>query len=67
MDEYDKRTSVERSNKWEKDDYHLEDGRHRSAKIWYCRLYVIMMCQHLNAWEIPSIEDFQKDVLKLTA
>ena len=30
--EYDRRTSVERSNKREKEDYKLEDGRHRSTK-----------------------------------
>jgi len=40
--EYDKRTSVERSNKREKIDYKLESGRHRSSKMWYCRLY----CHH---------------------
>jgi len=48
--EYNKRTSSERCNKREKDDYLLEDGRHRSTKQWYCRLYCIMMCQHLDAW-----------------
>ena len=60
--EYDRRTSVERSNKREKQDYKLEDGRHRSSKMWYCRLYGIMMCQHLDAWEMPSIETFQKNL-----
>ena len=35
--EYDRRTSVERSNKREKEDYKLEDGRHRSSMMWYCR------------------------------
>ena len=29
--EYDRRTSVERSNKREKEDYKLEDGRHSSV------------------------------------
>jgi len=48
--EYNKRTSSERCNKREKDDYQLENGRHRSSKQWYCRLYCIMMCQHLDAW-----------------
>lgn len=52
--EYDKRTSVERSNKCEKIDYKLEIGRHRSSKVWYCRLYVIMMLQHLDAWKMPT-------------
>lgn len=58
--EYDRRTSVERSNKREKEDYKLESGRHRSSKMWYCRLYAIMMLQHLDAWEMPSVEAFQK-------
>ncbi len=57
--EYDRRTSVERSNKREKEDYKLEDGKHRSSMMWYCRLYCTMMLQHLDAWEMPSIEAFQ--------
>ena len=57
--EYDRRTSVERSNKREKEDYKLEDGRHRSSMMWYCRLYCTMMLQHLDAWEMPSIVAFQ--------
>ena len=65
--EYDGRTSVERSNKREKEDYKLEDGRHRSTKMWYCRLYGIMMLQHLDAWEMPSVETFQKSLLGLAA
>ncbi len=52
--EYNRRTSVERSNKREKIDYKLEDGRHRSSKMWYCRLYAIMMLQHLDAWKMPT-------------
>ena len=55
--EYNKRTSVERSNKREKIDYKLEDGRHRSSKMWYCRLYAIMMLQHLDAWKMPTYID----------
>ena len=66
-EEYAKRTSVERSNKREKEDYRLEDGRHRSTRMWYCRLYGIMMCQHLDAWKFPDIGEFQKEVLKLHA
>ena len=65
--EYARRTSVERSNKREKEDYKLEDGRHRSTKMWYCRLYGIMMLQHLDAWEMPSVEAFQKSLLGLAA
>ena len=65
--EYNRRTSVERSNKREKEDYKLEDGRHRSTKMWYCRLYGIMMLQHLDAWEMPSAEAFQESLLGFTA
>jgi len=60
--EYDRRTSVERSNKRQKQDYKLEDGRHRSTKMWYCRLYGIMMCQHLDAWEMPPVKTFQNAI-----
>ncbi|MBQ1274401.1 MAG: hypothetical protein IIY08_03330 [Cellulosilyticum sp.] len=65
--EYDRRTSVERSNKREKQDYKLEGGKHRSSKMWYCRLYGIMMLQHLDAWEMPSVETFQELIIKLAA
>ena len=65
--EYDGRTSVERSNKREKEDYKLEDGRHRSTKMWYCRLYGILMLQHLDAWEMPSTKAFQESLLGFTA
>ncbi len=41
--EYNARTSAERSNKREKLDFLLENGRHRSTKMWYCRLYHILM------------------------
>ena len=53
-EEYNARTSSERCNKREKTDYKLEDGRHRSSKMWYCRLFAIMMCQHLDAWTLPK-------------
>ncbi len=65
--EYDRRASVERSNKREKNDYLLEAGKHRSTKMWYCHLYGIMMLQHLDAWEMPSLEDFQKSIALLIA
>ena len=52
--EYNARTSAERCNKREKIGYKLEDGRHRSTKMWYCRLFTIMMCQHLDAWALPK-------------
>ena len=47
---YKRRSSIERSNKREKIDYKLEAGRHRSTKMWYVRLYGIMICQHMDAW-----------------
>ena len=47
---FKRHTSIERSNKREKIDYHLEAGRHRSTKMWYIRIYCIMMCQHIDAW-----------------
>lgn len=65
--EFARRSSTERSNKREKIDYKLEDGRHRSSKMWYCRLYAIMMLQHLDAWEMPSLEAFQNIFVKLVA
>ncbi|MDR2147859.1 MAG: hypothetical protein LBE91_15510 [Tannerella sp.] len=52
--EYKARTSAERTNKRIKIDFLLESGRHRSSKMWYCRLYCIMMLQHLNAWGLPK-------------
>ena len=58
--EYNARTSTERSNKREKLDFKLEDGRHRSTKMWYCRLYHILMLQHLDAWNLPSESTLKK-------
>ena len=49
--EYSKRSSVERTNKFMKVDCLLEYGRHHSPKMWYFRLYCIMIYQHLNAWK----------------
>lgn len=60
--EFNARTSAERCNKREKVDYKLEDGRYRSSKMWYCRLFAIMMCQHLDAWALPKTSRL-KDVL----
>ena len=59
--EYNKRTSSERCNKREKIDYLLENGRHQSTKMWYCRLYCIMMCQHLDAWASAGATTSLKD------
>ncbi len=52
-DKYKARTSSERCNKRLKEDLHLEDGHHRSSKMWYCRLYASMMLQHFLAWDLP--------------
>lgn len=52
--EYNARTSDERCNKREKVGEKLEDGRYRSSKMWYCHLFSIMICQHLDAWNLPK-------------
>lgn len=62
--QYNARTSVERSNKRQKLDFLLESGRHRSTKMWYCRLYNIMMLQHLDAWDLPYESDLKKMILQ---
>ena len=62
--EYHARTSAERSNKREKLDFKLEDGRHRSTKMWYCRLYHILMLQHLDAWDMPFESALRKLILQ---
>ena len=49
--------------KREKLDFKLEDGRHRSTKMWYCRLYHILMLQHLDAWNLPSESTLKKMIL----
>lgn len=59
--EYNARTSAERCNKREKIDYKLEDGRYRSSMMLYCRLFAIMVYQHLDAWALPKtspLKDF---------
>ena len=63
--EFNARTSVERSNKREKLDFKLEDGRHRSTKMWYCYLYHIMMLQYLAAWDLPFESTTQKLILEV--
>ena len=60
---YNKRTSSERTNKREKVDYNLEAGRHRSTKLWYIRLFGIMMCQHIDAWHSNLKKDFNLQTL----
>ena len=64
--EYNARTSSERCNKREKNDFLLESGSHRSSRDWYCRLYCIMMCQHLDAWDLPYESQLQK-LLRIAA
>ena len=61
--EYNARTPAKRSNKREKLDFKLEDGRHRSTKMWYCRLYHILMLQHLDAWDLPPESTLKKMIL----
>ena len=55
--EYKKRTSSERDNKRIKEDYKLEDGRHRSSMMWYFRLYLILMAIHVDAWDTAGLLD----------
>jgi len=61
-EEYKRRTSSERSNKRIKIDFQLENGNHRSSKMWYCRLYSILMLQHLNAWGLPNNSSLRESV-----
>ena len=44
----------------------LEDGRHRSTKMWYCRLYHILMLQHLDARDLPLEPTLKKMILQTT-
>lgn len=61
---YNRRTVAERSNKRQKVDYKMEDGRHRSTMMWYIRTYGIMMCQHIDAWYAHHYKslDFQSTI-----
>jgi hypothetical protein len=59
---YARRTTVERCNKREKNDYMLEAARHRSTRMWTIRLYGIMMCQHLDAWAEESTLDLKSSL-----
>ncbi len=51
---YNKRTSSERCNKQIKLDSLLEICKHRSTKLWYVRLYLVLMLQHLSQWKLPK-------------
>ena len=61
--EHNNRTSAEHSNKREKIGFQLESGKHRSTKMWYCRLYHILMLQHLDAWDLPFKSTLEKLIL----
>jgi hypothetical protein len=47
---YRLRTGVERCIKRQKVDYQLESSKGRSSRHWNTRVYLIAMCQHLDAW-----------------
>ena len=51
---YNKRTASERCNKRIKLDFLLESVKHRSTKLWYVHLYLIMMILHMTSWKIPQ-------------
>lgn len=61
--EYHAGISAERSNNRGKLDFKPEDGWHCSTKMWYCRLYHILMLQHLDAWDLPSESTLKKMIL----
>jgi len=35
-------------------DYCLEAGKHHSSKLWYVRIYLILMLIHMTSWNIPT-------------
>jgi hypothetical protein len=47
---YKDRTSVERSHKRKKIDFHLEQARVRSRRQWAVRIFLMAVCQHALAW-----------------
>lgn len=60
---YKRRTTCERSNKREKEDYQLEAAKHRSTMMWTIRTYGIAMCQHIDAWHQEANLDLQSMLL----
>lgn len=46
-------------------DLNGKGGRHRSTKMWYCRLYHILMLQHLDAWDLPFESPLKKLILNV--
>ncbi len=47
---YKQRTSVERSHKRKKIDFHLEAARVRSRRQWAVRIFLMAIAQHAAAW-----------------
>lgn len=64
---YNLRTGSERANKRIKKDYKLEDGSYRSSKAWYCRLFIIMMQIHHDAWPPSEAPAFEAEALPAAA
>ena len=55
---YKDRTSVERSHKRKKIDFHLEQARARSRRQWAVRVFLMAICQHAAAW----VELFEQEL-----
>ena len=60
---YKRRTTCERCNKREKEDYQLEAAKHRSTMMWAIRTYGIAMCQHIDAWYQETNLDLRSTLL----
>lgn len=60
LNKYDKRSSVERSNKRKKIDFKLEQARVRSKEQWFVRYSLSAICQHLDAWAKTTDIDFKE-------
>jgi hypothetical protein len=60
LNKYDKRSSVERSNKRKKIDFRLEQARVRSKEHWFIRYTLAAICQHLDAWAKTTDIDFKE-------
>lgn len=51
---YKVRSDSERCNKRMKEDYRLEQHKAHSTKMWAFNIYAIMMCQHIDAWDLDQ-------------
>jgi hypothetical protein len=60
LNKYDKRSSVERSNKRKKIDFKLEYAKVRSKQQWFVRYALAAICQHLDAWVKTTDIDFKE-------